>query len=196
MIWMESNLKSALYSGESVRLAAIDAEEFAALVSRHSRDSEYFRLQDSSPCRPVAKERVKKWLEKEIEEGHVSAFAIRTLENDHLLGDVGVGGISWNHGDALLGIGIGERGFWGKGYGSDAMKLVLRYAFVELNLRRVTLNVYEYNLRAIRAYEKLGFQHEGRVLKYINREGRRWDLIYMGIMKEEWLASNTSYQNL
>ena len=76
------------------------------------------------------------------------------------------------------------------------MKLVLRYAFTELNLRRVTLNVFEYNPRAIRCYEKLGFQHEGRVRKYLNREGRRWDLMYMGIMKEEWLATTTSHQNL
>lgn len=193
---MEGNLKSAFYHGELVRLAAIDPDEFAAAVSKHSRDSEYFRLEDSAPCRPLAKESVKKWFEKELEEGRVSAFAIRTLENDRLLGDVGLGGISWSHGDAFLGIGIGDRDFWGKGYGSDAMRLALRYAFTELNLRRVTLNVYEYNLRAIRCYEKLGFQHEGRVRKYLSREGRRWDLVYMGILKEEWLTSNISHQNL
>ncbi len=193
---MESNLKSTLYSGESVRLAAIDPEEFAVAVSRHSRDSEYFRLQDSASCSPLAEESVKKAFEKELEERRVSAFAIRALENDRLLGDVGLGGISWNHGDAFLGIGIGEREFWGKGYGSDAMKLALNYAFTELNLRRVTLSVFEYNPRAVRCYEKLGFQHEGRVRKYLNREGRRWDLVYMGILKEEWLAPNTSHQNL
>lgn len=57
-------------------------------------------------------------------------------------------------------------------------------------------NVFEYNPRAIRAYEKLGFQHEGRVRKYLNREGRRWDLVYMGITKEEWLSPKISHQNL
>jgi RimJ/RimL family protein N-acetyltransferase len=190
------NMDSNLFQGELVRLAALDSEEVAAAVSRNSRDSEFFRLMDSSPCRPYTKEGTKKWIEKQLEEQNVVPFAIRTLAEDRLIGDVGLGQVYWSHGDTYLGIGIGERDFWGKGYGTDAMKLALRYAFIELNLRRVTLNVYEYNPRAIRCYEKLGFQHEGRVRRYLNREGRRWDLIYMGIMKEEWLASNPGHQNL
>jgi RimJ/RimL family protein N-acetyltransferase len=184
------------FYGNLVRLAAIDPEEFATMVTRQSRDSECFRYGDTSPCHPIAKETAKKWFEHDLENEHVIAFGIRTLADDRLIGDVGLGGLFWNHGDTFLGIGIGEREFWGKGYGSDAMKLALGYAFTELNLRRVTLDVFEYNPRAIRCYEKLGFQHEGRVRKYINREGRRWDLIYMGILKEEWLASTTGRQNL
>jgi RimJ/RimL family protein N-acetyltransferase len=184
------------FCGNLVRLAALDPEEIAAAVSRHSRDSEYFRMMDSGPCRPYTKEGTKKWIEKQLEDKHVIAFAIRTLADDRLIGDVGLGGLFWNHGDTFVGIGVGDREFWGKGYGSEAMKLVLCYAFTELNLRRVTLNVFEYNLRAIRCYEKLGFQPEGRVRKYLNREGRRWDLIYMGISKEEWLAATTGHQNL
>ena len=185
-----------LYCGDLVRLAAIDPEESAAAVSRFSRDSEYSRLLDSYPCRLFTKESTKKWIEKDLEKENVIAFAIRTLSDDRLIGDVGLGGFFWNHGDTYVGIGVGEREFWGKGYGSDAMRVVLRYAFTELNLRRVTLNVFEYNPRAIRAYEKLGFQQEGRVRKYLNREGRRWDLVYMGIMKEEWLSPKISHQNL
>lgn len=189
-------MNSNIYCGELVRLAALDPEEIAAAISRSSHDSEYFRLMDSSPCRPFTKEGTKKWIEKDLEKADFFGFSIRTLADDRLIGDVGLGGVFWSHGDTFLGIGIGERDFWGKGYGSDAMKLALRYAFTVLNLRRVTLSVYEYNPRAIRCYEKLGFQHEGRVRRYVNREGRRWDLIYMGIMKEEWLASPADHQNL
>jgi len=185
-----------LYRGNLVRLAALDPEESAAATSRFSRDSEYFRLMDSYPCLLHTKESTKKWIEKDLEDEHAIIFAIRTLADDHLIGDVGLDGLYWNHGDTFLGIGVGDREFWGKGYGSDAMKLVLRYAFTELNLRRVTLNVFEYNPRAIRCYQKVGFQQEGRVRKYLNREGRRWDLVYMGITKEEWLATTTSQQNL
>ncbi len=180
--------------GKLVRLVAEDPEEVAKTVSRHSRDSEYFRLMDSYPCRPLPKESIQKWIEKDLEKENEFAFSIRTLAEDRLIGDVGLGGVFWNHGDTYLGIGIGEREFWSKGYGSDAMKVALRYAFHELNLRRVTLNVFEYNPRAIRCYEKIGFQHEGRVRQYLNRDGKRWDLIYMGILKEEWLAQ--SQQNL
>jgi RimJ/RimL family protein N-acetyltransferase len=189
-------MKSNNFFGQLVRLAALDPAETAAFVARCSRDSEYARLQDSSPSRQYTKESTQKWIEKQLEDQQAFAFGIRILADDHLIGDVGLGGLSWNHGDAYLGIGIGEREFWGKGYGSDAMKIMLAYAFTELNLRRVTLNVYEYNQRAIGSYEKAGFQHEGRVRQYLNREGRRWDLVYMGILREEWLAQNTNHQNL
>jgi len=89
-----------------------------------------------------------------------------------------------------VGLGIGERDFWGRGYGTDVMKLILRYAFMEINLRRVTLTVFEYNPRAIRSYEKAGFRHEGRLRKLLHRDGRRYDELFMGILREEWLEKN------
>jgi RimJ/RimL family protein N-acetyltransferase len=189
-------MNNNIFYGDLVRLAALDPEEIATIISRHSRDSEYMRLMESSPCFPYTKENTKKWIEKQLENQKVFAFAIRALADDRLLGDVGLGNVNWSHGNGYIGIGIGERDFWGKGYGSDAMRLALRYAFTELNLRRVTLGVYEYNPRAVRCYEKVGFQHEGRIRQYMNRAGRRWDEICMGILKEEWFASNTNHQNL
>jgi RimJ/RimL family protein N-acetyltransferase len=72
------------------------------------------------------------------------------------------------------------------------MNILLRFAFTEINLRRVTLTVFEYNPRAIRSYEKAGFRHEGRARKVVNKEGRRWDVLYMGILREEWLGLDTS----
>ena len=70
------------------------------------------------------------------------------------------------------------------------MKVVLRYAFTELNLQRLTLTVFEYNPRAVRAYEKTGFRHEGRLRQFLNREGRRWDMLFMGILRHEWMEQN------
>jgi RimJ/RimL family protein N-acetyltransferase len=67
------------------------------------------------------------------------------------------------------------------------MKIILRYAFTELNLQRVSLNVFEYNPRGVRSYEKAGFSHEGRERGLLLREGKRWDVIFMGILREEWL---------
>jgi RimJ/RimL family protein N-acetyltransferase len=68
------------------------------------------------------------------------------------------------------------------------MQVILRFAFEELNLYRVSLDVFEYNPRAVRSYEKAGFSHEGRLRRCLNRNGRRWDLIYMGILRDEWFA--------
>ena len=73
---------------------------------------------------------------------------------------------------------------------------LLRFAFTELNLRRVSLTVYEYNPRAIRSYEKAGFVVEGRVRQCLNRDGRRWDMLCMGILKEAWEQQNFKSQNL
>jgi RimJ/RimL family protein N-acetyltransferase len=70
------------------------------------------------------------------------------------------------------------------------MNILLRFAFTEINLRRVTLTVFEYNPRAIRSYEKAGFRHEGRMRAVLNKEGRRWDVLYMGILREEWMEQN------
>ena len=95
----------------------------------------------------------------------------------------------WGSRDAFAGIGIGEREFWGKGYGSDAIQLLLRYAFTELNLQRVSLTVFEFNQRAQRSYEKVGFRLEGRQRQIMQREGRRWDILYMGILREDWMEN-------
>ena len=66
------------------------------------------------------------------------------------------------------------------------MHILARYAFEELGLHRLTLNVFAYNTRAIRAYEKIGYQVEGRVPESIHREGKRWDMVFMGLLREEW----------
>jgi RimJ/RimL family protein N-acetyltransferase len=104
-----------------------------------------------------------------------------------LLGDITLSVINWGSRDAFAGIGIGAREFWGKGYGTEAMELILRYGFTELNLRRISLTVFEFNQRAVRSYEKVGFRLEGRQRQFMRREGRRWDILYMGILRQEWM---------
>ncbi|HEY3343991.1 MAG TPA: GNAT family protein, partial [Anaerolineaceae bacterium] len=116
-------------------------------------------------------------------------FGLRTLTEDCLIGLILLDEIDWLNGVAWVAIGIGEREYWGKGYGADAMRLILRYAFDALHLHKVILDVFEYNQRAYRCYLKAGFIEEGRARDFLNRDGRRWDLIYMGALREEWLAS-------
>jgi RimJ/RimL family protein N-acetyltransferase len=176
-----------LLRGDLVRLTLEDPEVMAKLISQWSADSEYSRLLDWDPARRFSIKGSQKWIEEEQEKDQCQAFAIRTLDGDRIIGEIGLDGIFWNHGDCFVGIGLGERAFWGKGYGTDAMKIILRYAFTELNLHRVSLDVFEYNQRGVRSYEKAGFVHEGRERGVLLREGRRWDLIYMGILREDWL---------
>ena len=174
-----------LFVGKLVRLGMEIPEALARAFARWEQDTEYHRLSDSGPARALSEKEIQGWFEKD-QEGKNYFFTIHTLEGDRLIGFIGLGGLAWNHGEAWVGIGLGERDCWGQGYGTEAMQLLLHYAFTELNLRRVSLGVYEYNPRACRSYEKAGFRYEGRHRKAVNREGRRWDEIHMGILREEW----------
>ncbi|MBG7610417.1 MAG: GNAT family N-acetyltransferase [Anaerolineae bacterium] len=184
-------MSATLFRGNKVRLAAIDPKIMGQTFSQWWKNADYARLLDSDPPKLFSAQASEKWLEKNLiqEENNEIMLAIHTLENDRLIGFVGFDGISWTHGNTWIGIGLGENEYWGQGYGTDAMRVMLRYAFTELNLHRVTLNVFAYNKRAIRSYEKTGFQVEGCERGALDRDGRRWDIIYMGILKEDWLKN-------
>ncbi len=177
-----------LFTGKQIRLTAEDPAVMAKAFANWNLDSEYFRLFDSDPPHLWSEKQFKDWHEKDLEKDNPDEvfFMIRTLDGEKPIGFMALFALYWNHGDALIGIGLGERDHWGKGYGTDAMQTLLRYAFTEMNLRRLTLIVFDYNLRAIRTYEKCGFVKEGTVRGVLQREGRRWDWHYMGILREEW----------
>jgi RimJ/RimL family protein N-acetyltransferase len=181
-------------TGKFVRLSAFDPEEMSKAFPRWNANSEYFRLLNSS-ARPMKSPKSEaKWMEEEVAEMSLASyyFSIRTLADDKLIGELGLDVVDWVGRDAFVGLGIGETEYWNKGYGTDIMNVLLRYAFTELNLKRVTLTVFEYNPRAIRSYEKVGFRHEGHLRQFLNREGRRWDEVFMGILREEWLGLDTT----
>jgi RimJ/RimL family protein N-acetyltransferase len=181
-----------IFTGKLVRLSAFDPEEMSTAFTRWYLNSEYFRLLNSSPHRMKSAKSTIKWIEEEVSEMSLESyyFSIRTLEEDKLIGEIGLDVVNWPGRDAFVGLGIGETEYWNKGYGTDVMNVLLRFAFTEINLRRVSLGVFEYNPRAIRSYEKAGFRHEGRLRRLLNREGRRWDNLFMGILREEWLELN------
>ena len=77
---------------------------------------------------------------------------------------------------------------WGKGIGKAALSLILEYAFSELNLHRVFLNVFSFNKRAIKLYEKMGFMHEGVLRQAFYRAGDWHDIVIMSILKNEYLS--------
>ena len=181
-----------ILQGDMVRLTAVNLEEDSKLFARWARDADYLRMLNTSPVRQWSERQYEKWFKEDLEKEKRDEFLflIRTLEKDEAIGFIELDGVHWSHGDSYVGIGIGERECWSKGYGTDAMKVVQRYAFEELNLHRVSLNVFEYNQRAIHSYEKVGFVVEGREREFLRRAGRRWDMIFMGILKEEWEQRN------
>lgn len=88
-----------------------------------------------------------------------------------------------------LGIRIGDKDYWSRGYGGDAVNTIIGHAFASLDINRVDLRVYEYNERAARCYEKCGFKYEGRTRKSAYIDGSYYDEILMGILKSEFLMN-------
>jgi RimJ/RimL family protein N-acetyltransferase len=180
-------------TGKFVRLSAFDPEEMSKAFPRWYRNSEYQRLLNGS-ARPLFSPKAElKWMEEEVGEMSPGSyfFSIRTLAEDKLIGELALDVVNWSGRDAFVGLSIGETEYWNKGYGTDVMNVLLRFVFTEINLKRVTLAVFEYNPRAIRSYEKAGFRHEGHLRNLLRREGRRWNILYMGILSEEWLTLNS-----
>ncbi len=177
-----------LLTGHRTRLTAINADTDAEIIARWSRDSQFWRLVDTVPAFPELAKAVR----RDIEEMPIDrlSFSIHTLAANRLIGLIGLHTVFWSHREAFMGIEIGERAFWGKGYGTDALRVLLRYAFEEVNLQRVALSVLEGNERAVRSYAKCGFRYEGRQRQAWAYEERRWDEIYMGLLREEWQAMN------
>ena len=103
-----------------------------------------------------------------------------------LIGTCGFHNIDWKARSAELGILIGERKEWNKGYGTETMRLLLRQGFETLNLHRLFLRVYDHNKGAIRAYEKAGFVHEGRLRDAGFSDGKYKDTLLMSVLRSEW----------
>ena len=112
-------------------------------------------------------------------------LVIADKENDALIGDVELNDIDWMNRSANIRIQISNENYLSKGFGTEAMRLLLDYGFGVYNLHRVELEVYSYNHRAIKAYEKLGFKQEGIKRKNHYYHHKFHDTIMMGLLKEE-----------
>lgn len=180
---------SGLLQGEQVRLTALTADDLP-IIAGWQQDAEFLRLFDARPAYPQTESALAEWLNERRKASDAFLFAIRRREGDELLGYVELEGILWSHQCGWLSIAIGERAAWGQGYGTEATRLLLEFAFRELNLYRVQLTVFSYNERAIALYEKLGFQREGTFREFLNRDGERHDMHLYGLLRREWEAAN------
>src|SRR5690625_476569 len=102
------------------------------------------------------------------------------------IGVVSLTNIDYKNRNAECIIDIGEKDYWGKGFGSEGLMLLLDYAFYEMNLHRVSLRVFSFNERAIRMYTKLGFSQEGNSRQSLFRDGKWHDIVHMGILQSEY----------
>ncbi len=138
------------------------------------------------PPRPMTLEMETGWYDSAANAASVAHFTIYERATWKPIGNVGLGSIDYRNGTADFGIFIGELDCRGKGYGTEATRLTLDYAFTALGLRNVMLTVFAFNLAGIRAYEKAGFREMGR-RRAAARVGRQHlDIVYMDCVATEF----------
>ncbi len=137
---------------------------------------------------PLSLAQEERWfddLQERLSEREVVMLAIETHDGVHI-GNISLFDISWKDRKAELGITIGNRDYWSKGYGCDSIRTMLGLAFADLNLHRVFLRVHADNARGIRCYEKAGFRKEGTLRESVFRGGGYLDTFVMGILDSEF----------
>ena len=138
----------------------------------------------------------KDWLENSAKNNENRNFNIIDLNNDKLVGTIGLEHFNWIERSAVLGIFIGDEDYRSNGYGTEAIKLLLEYGFKYLNLQNIKLDLMEFNERALKCYQKCGFKEYGRrrKCKYIN--GKFYDTISMDILAEEFEGDYIRNKNI
>lgn len=182
------SISDQLFESDRLRLTPPDPEKDAEIEARWTHDADYLRLLSPEPARPVSPTHLKKRYEEQAKEKDQRrfAFAIRLKPDDRLIGFARLENIEWNNGAARLVLGLGAADDRRQGYGREALQLLLRYAFHELNLHRLAAETAEYNPGAVRWLEQAGFQLEVRQRQCLYRDGRRWDALWYGLLRPEW----------
>lgn len=185
-------LPTPLLTGPQLRLTNCTAADLPTIAG-WQQDDAFLRLYDARPAYPRSEAVLSDWLATATRATDAFVFAIRLHAGGQpppgtLIGLLELDGILWTHQISWLSITIGAVEHRGHGYGTEALRLALAFAFGELNLHRVQLTVFAYNTPAIALYEKLGFQREGVYREFIHRDDQRSDMYLYGLLAREWRA--------
>jgi RimJ/RimL family protein N-acetyltransferase len=175
-------MKNPFLIGQRVYLRPLERAD-APLLQTWINDQDVIR--NLLNFRPMNLQGEEEFLDKVTRDPDLLILGIALRSDDRLIGNVVLHRIQSRDRQAGFGILIGEKAEWSRGYGTEATRLIVRYAFDVLNLNRVWLHVLEDNQRGQRAYEKVGFKVEGVLRQAGFREGRYMDMITMGILRGE-----------
>jgi RimJ/RimL family protein N-acetyltransferase len=170
-----------MLEGELVRLRALERGDLPTVVGwiNDPQVTEYLMFEP-----PMSLEDEEVWYSHMLK-GRNKVYAIETKEG-RLIGDIGLVGLDWKNRRTDIGIMIGEKDAWSRGYGSDAITVLLKYLFEELNLVRVGLMVDVGHEHAQRCYQRCGFISEGVIRRHRFKNGCHIDSILMSMIREDW----------
>ncbi len=171
--------------GERIFLRASERSDIPTFLRWfNDRDTTSF-LSQRSPLSVPAEER---WFERMLEGEGKSGFhfVICRIDDGTPIGTIGLFELDYPNGQAGIGISIGEKSLWGHGLGTDALNVLVDFGFGQLRLERLWLDVFDFNPRARRSYEKCGFVLEGTKRRAFYRDGTFHDVLLMSILRDEW----------
>lgn len=178
-------MKNAFRTGERICLRPLEPEDGELLRGWLNNPENHQHL---ALTRPLSAAAEREWLEGLHKRTEDHVFGIALKETEALIGSCGLHHVTAPHRSAELGIQIGEIACQGRGFGSEAIRLLLGHAFDTLGLHRVELRVHENNPRAIRCYERLGFRREGERREARWWAGRWWSVLEYALLESEWSA--------
>lgn len=175
-----------MIEGKRVRLRAIERSDLPTFV-RWLNDPEV--IENLYLYVPMSLGQEEDWyvrtLQRPVEEQPL-AIEAKVDKEWKAIGTLAFEGINWHDHSSEIGIAIGDKSFWNKGCGTDALRLLIRYGFQTVGLNRIWLRVYENNQRGIHAYLKAGFVHEGVMRQARWKDGKFIDMHVMSVLREEW----------
>jgi RimJ/RimL family protein N-acetyltransferase len=180
-----------MIEGKRVRLRRIEREDLPSYTEWMNDPELRAHL---AQIYPLSQAQEEQWFEATLRlEPALQPFAIearlatrRSRSDFTLVGTIALHNLDWRNRSSELGLFLGPRTLWGKGYGTEALRLFAAFAFGELNLHRLWLRVYDDNARARRCYEKVGFRLEGQLRQDRFHDGRYHDSVVMGLLRDEW----------
>jgi RimJ/RimL family protein N-acetyltransferase len=180
-----------MYEGKKVRLRAYKKSDIAARIAFINEPDVVGGLTPDIPY-PITLHEEEKWFESITAISDTYKFAIETLDDKQFIGGCSINSVDWKNRVATIGIFIGSKDYRGKGYGADAMSVLINFIFMQMNINKICLIVYSYNEPAIKCYKRCGFQVEGVLRQEIYKDGKYYDKIYMGLLREDYLLSANS----
>jgi RimJ/RimL family protein N-acetyltransferase len=175
---------SQILAGELVCLSILSHADTQMLADWFSRDIELLRFSSVRSIYPHSS--AADW-ERRSSSSDKYYFGIHVLADEQLIGNGNISSLNWQARSGEIGISIADKNFRSRGYGTNAVRLLLHFGFMELNLNRIELYTYDQNPRAIRAYQKAGFVIEGYIRHHIQRDRVYGNSVVMSVLRKQWV---------
>lgn len=182
-------MRTALMTGEKVYLRPLGRDDLNETYLGWLNDPEVTRYLEAR-LSSYNKSKLEDYYDHFEGAPDIRFLAVVEKNSNLHIGNVKLEPINWVHRTTVFGILIGDKSKWGKGYGTEATRLAVEYAFGDLDLRKVSLGVMVKNVAAIKTYQRLGFVTEGTKRQEVLLEGKFEDVHWMGLLRDEYQSSN------